>query len=611
MLSHGLLATVPWTRLIAATEPAHNDFNSSVTGRFIWLHANYPLDPATITTNSIRLSNTERGHMTGYTVTVVTNDPRCVIRIDMGEDYRPGARYRVVAGPDIADGRTNRLRVFSAEFSGAHVAQGGAFREDSTSLTSQVVRVITGDWDGDRKVDITLDREFGAGKGNVEVWTNSGAGFSHWKTIATERQHSISGDVNNDGRLDILGFQGKKLTIYTNDGLSGLTLATNIFVGASIRDVALADLDADGDEDVVVIADASDPASVLNIMRNDGTLSFDNPENRIVLNDDLLRNVASRKPIISVRIGDLNGDGYSDLYLSTGAGYYQITLYNDGRAGFEFQNGPYNGLPFGAVVLSDADNNRSPDVVLASKDGVSIHMLGQGRSWSTNYLLEFGLDVVVADINGDGWNDLVLARAITGATQLDLVLNAQSGYQKSRIAWKASGSGAAKLATVDANGDGFVDLIVVDKTKDAQLVWHLPPPSGINNLTSTIFAAELTLRWDPAENAEGYLVEYFPTAYTSVVKTLSMVDTYAVFDAWDDSTPFRFIVTATNGSGRSASAQRDVPTPPFASQNSAEGDVIGSSTKLTASQKVVGHQIPWRTPEMRNVSAVHKSWSTQ
>jgi VCBS repeat-containing protein len=164
---------------------------------------------------------------------------------------------------------------------------------------------------------------------------------------------------------------------------------------ALVSDVAVTDLDRDGDLDIVTAARSGAP--------NRAFLDTDGGFTSVSLGDEAVDSEA-------VAVGDINGDGFADLvFASSGA---SPVLINSG-AGAVFTRGPSVG-PHAArdALLVDLLGDSLPELVLADASGDAAVYSNTGGTFKLATRLAGGPTSAVAtgDFNGDGQADLVLAR---------------------------------------------------------------------------------------------------------------------------------------------------------------------------------------------------------
>jgi hypothetical protein len=176
-------------------------------------------------------------------------------------------------------------------------------------------------------------------------------------------------------------------------------------------------------------------------------------------------------------VADLNGDGKPDLVLANRVGNTMSVLLGNGDGSFQpqqtFQVGSY---PF-SVAVADVNGDGKRDLVVANY-GIFDHSTGQVTGSDVWVLLGQGdgtfapqqafpagpqpTSVVVADVNGDGIPDLVVANAGDSASSgcVSVLLGNGDGSFQNQQTFQV-GSYPSSVAVADVNGDGKPDLVTV------------------------------------------------------------------------------------------------------------------------------------------------------
>jgi hypothetical protein len=305
--------------------------------------------------------------------------------------------------------------------------------------------------------------------------------------------HLLPVDLDKDGRLDVIACEARENKLLwlrqTAPGVfEEIVLAENL--KAPVH-VAAADLDGDGDIDLVVasmgvVFPDNDRIGTVYVLENDGHQHF---TPHVVLEHTAR--------VTDVRVADLNGDGRLDLVLAQ-FGYDQGEVSWLERTGpWEFRRHVLLDLS-GAinVCVADFNGDGKPDVMaLMSQQWEEIHYFendGHGefahrRIWgSTNE--DFGSSgISVCDLNRDGRPDIIYSNgdgfgpASTPGPRpwhgLQWLENTGDGnFRYHRI---GNLPGAYSPMGVDLDGDGAMDIVAVaayadwnNKTRDVvSLMW--------------------------------------------------------------------------------------------------------------------------------------------
>jgi len=317
-----------------------------------------------------------------------------------------------------------------------------------------------GDVNGDGKADVV-------GFGNTAVWValSTGTGFGPMSTWSTNFGASESwttdhprmvGDVNGDGKADLVGFGNAAVLVAlsTGNGFAPMSTWSTEFDASEswttdhprmVGDVngdGKADLVGFGIEGVYVALSTGTGFSAMNKWStdfgnsaNNGSWTINNP-----------------RPV-----GDVNGDGKDDVVgfgnegvyvaLSTGTGFSAMNKWSS-----DFGNSANNGTWTinNLRMVGDVNGDGKDDVVGFGNTAVYVALstgsgFGSMSSWSTSH------PRLVGDVNGDGKDDLV------GFSTSDIwvATSTGSGFLEGWAITSPSPTPAGKPG--DANGDGKVD----------------------------------------------------------------------------------------------------------------------------------------------------------
>jgi hypothetical protein len=273
-----------------------------------------------------------------------------------------------------------------------------------------------------------LDAFISRGLEPDQIWYNDGAGnFTDSEQRLTNDGGSGSlavalGDLDGDSDIDAFvtnRSEDGNNSVWLNDG-SGVFTASNVNIpalGASGDgyDVALADVDSDGDLDAFIAVGREQADRLL---LNDGTGIFTDSGQRF-----LPPSLAYSARVV---LGDVDGDSDVDAVIGSDIeGQYSHVWLNDGAGNFFVSTQELTlGSPYD-LVLADIDEDGDPDLIAADigfRNDSSNIWLNHGNgvfSEQTNSLRQAHTSSLgVADLDGDLDIDLVFMKSGRLATVL-------------------------------------------------------------------------------------------------------------------------------------------------------------------------------------------------
>ncbi len=305
----------------------------------------------------------------------------------------------------------------------------GTFTEREESLGLQYPNLafrgsapLVADLDGNGHPDLVLigqaDNAFGGRSTELRIGFNDGLGEFPAADVVTFGLSSLpfgspsfllAGDFDGDGALDLLGVNATWAWVWRNDGHGNFTLDAG---------------------SAIAITSASAGA-----------------------------------------VGDLNNDGFMDVYLA-GIQGGQL-LINEGGARFSLRSGVVNPTWARQVVLADLDGNGALDawVVHQVNSGANEVWLNDGAAnfHRSPYEIHrrFTLGAGLGDLNGDGRLDVWQADVRDGAGQGggDAVLLNDGSARFALSGPLLGASDSYHAAIADLDGDGDLDVFVVNNSR--------------------------------------------------------------------------------------------------------------------------------------------------
>jgi VCBS repeat-containing protein len=289
------------------------------------------------------------------------------------------------------------------------------------------------------------------------------AGLPAQRIPLADARAVASGDLNADGfdELAVATASTQGVVVFTNVGdptnAGRRTFATppqSLGGEALTTDIAIADLDRDGDLDIVTAAGNGAPSRAF--VSSAGTFTSTSLG---------LEAVESR----AVAVGDVNGDAFVDLVFAN-AGTSSVLL-NTGAASLTFTAGPSIG-PHDArdVLLVNLFGDSLPELVLANGDGGAVVYRNTRGAFTLETTLATGFTSAVAtgDFNADSRADLVFARdtvtppGAPGVPSALVLLNTSSSNGQLFVADELGAALTTRLLVRDFDIDSSSDVLALN-----------------------------------------------------------------------------------------------------------------------------------------------------
>jgi hypothetical protein len=430
--------------------------------------------------------------------------------------------------------------------------------------------VAIGDINGDGRNDLVLATNYDSDSDNdyqINVYLQNASGelsFSgKYPTNASPDYptHSIGiGDMNHDGRADVIVGNGKSIEVFLQNDSGGLD--PSISYPGLYWDMKIVDLNNDGLLDIMAATWGTQWVVVF-FQNQDGIL---NPPEVVY---ELLTNIFR-----FLVVTDVNNDGLKDL---VGMGYsaarqleFQVILQEPGggfarAAKYAFSSNSLDSC--NGFAVGDISGDNLPDIVFTCDRFSSAPMIGvlyQEESGILRPAVIYEVNrnsgaIAVGDVNNDGRNDLIIVHS----GEVGVLLQSQTGLIFPEELYGLLGAShyyPDRSAIGDINGDGLIDIVGINygltvlynAWGHTEVVSAPATPGGWTNCTSGILYTytsggstsefDHTVQylfdwgdgtdsgWLPIGTINASKFWRFPGTYSARVKARCATDTYAESD---------------------------------------------------------------------------------
>ncbi len=322
----------------------------------------------------------------------------------------------------------------------------------------------------------------------------------------------VAGDFNGDGSLDLAGAGNEFASVRLNNGAGALGAMVQYAAGGPAQDLAAGDFTGDGRLDLAV--SINDPQTGMALLRGNGDGTFGTP---------VTSPNTSGFDSPAIVATDLNNDSRLDVVIAHQIACYtapcRVTslmsvLMGNGDGTFQPSRDIEVGRGMSEVAVGDFNRDGIRDLAIAGDQGAVYRLDGVGdgtfvqRATMIVVVDTFSIpatDIDVADFNGDGIQDLVVAVPHNGSRTAIVIGNGDGSFRAPTILTEPNLLIPQQQAVADFNGDGFQDLALSlgdgtsgvmeirngngDGTFQPRVLYLPPPPNSVGGIN--ILAANL------------------------------------------------------------------------------------------------------------------------
>lgn len=327
---------------------------------------------------------------------------------------------------------------------------------------NDIINLNSGDFNNNGDIDLIMNS---GALNDVDIrYNNQNFQFTSLTNIHSGfENHDVHPvDIDKDGDLDAVASlitqntptnsADDRLVWFRNNGPESNPTYTELPISTSIngaRDIFPADLDGDGDEDIIA---TSSVTGTITWFRNDDAFFAES------------FNITTNAPGVScVHAADLNNDGLMDVLSGTGSNQTVSWYPNEGNGVFtqkiDIISGEQNVC---TVIAADFDNDGHMDVLTHGNENILwFRNDGTGDFTDRRFVTDSFIlptEYKAADLDGDGDQDVIAASFDNGT--IAWFQNLGDGRFSEAIEMPTSLDRAYAIDAADYDNDGDIDVIV-------------------------------------------------------------------------------------------------------------------------------------------------------
>ena len=357
------------------------------------------------------------------------------------------AVYIVSAGSVLANSTTYYWRSYAKDPSGVNAWSLTQSTPHSFTTPTSILNQFSFRWRNDISGELTpLPPIFAVG-------------VTYPTSTANSVMDVASADVDNDGDMDLITANqfDRTISVLTNAGDGTFNSKTTYLAGNDVYSVTSADINNDGYIDLISTDVAYDK---IYVFINKGTGIF---------NTGVAYSSVGESPQVIVP-ADVNDDGFIDLITANYYGSNIAVFTNTGsgtfNAGVTYATSPNPSY----LTTTDVNNDGKPDLIATSGSYLNVFTNTGSGTFGVGVTLSSGFstyDVTSIDINNDGSSDLVTTSSDFSNTGfLTVFTNSGSGTFSIGSTYPNKGSVPKFITSVDVNHDGKLDVVTANNNSD-------------------------------------------------------------------------------------------------------------------------------------------------
>jgi hypothetical protein len=375
----------------------------------------------------------------------------------------------------------------------------GSFTEKIDTPFEGVFRgsIAFADIDGDNDSDFLITGQSNFGDGISKLYINNGQGnfFEPEGTpfVGVVFSSIAIADIDGDNDQDVLITGANNsldpiTELYTNDGMGDFTQKKGIpFDDVSLSSIAFMDVDGDNDPDVLISGQLNDGDRITKLYTNDGLGTF----------TEKMGTPFDGASDGSIAFADVDSDNDPDLLITgrNNSGEVIAKLYtNDGLGNFTEKTGTALASIFnGSIAFADVDGDNDPDVLITGQNDFGVRLAklyindGQGAfTEKTDTPFEGGTDgsISFADVDADQDQDVLMSWVnVSGERNTKLYINDGLGGFTEEVGTPFEGVAGGSIGFGDMDGDNDPDALITGQNNVGERIAKLYTNDGMGAFT--------------------------------------------------------------------------------------------------------------------------------